>query len=497
MSAPVAIEARDWGWRHAGRRSWALRGVDLRIEAGERVLLLGPSGAGKSTLLLGLAGLLDASGGAAQEGTLRLDGIPPARVRDRVGLVFQDPDTQLVMGRAGDDVAFGLENRRVPTDAIWPRVDAALAAVGFAYGRDRSTNALSGGEKQRLALAGVLALAPGLLLLDEPTANLDPDGADQLSEVLRAIAERASATLVIVEHRVEAALPLVERAVVLEAGGGVVADGSPVEVFRRHGPELAEAGVWVPGHRVPPPPERARPDPETLILAEDAAFSYPASRGLAVEPVELSVRSSEALAITGPNGAGKTTLALLLGGLLRPSGGFVLSGEALEAGHGREPIAEWSARRLVRAIGSVFQEPEHQFLSGTVRGELALGPRRIGIPEDEVDRRVSDLLDRLHLGHLADANPFTLSGGEKRRLSVATALATAPAALILDEPTFGQDRRTWAELLTLLAGLRDAGRAVCFVSHDREFVSALADRTLRLGRGDLRDARPAGSAAGA
>jgi energy-coupling factor transport system ATP-binding protein len=480
MSRPVAVEARGWGWRHAGRRSWALRGVDLRIEAGERVLLLGPSGAGKSTLLLGLAGLLDARGGAEEDGALLLDGAPPRHARDRVGIVFQDPETQLVMGRAGDDVAFGLENRMVPTPAIWPRVDAALAAVAFPYGRDRSTTALSGGEKQRLALAGVLALAPGLLLLDEPTANLDPDGAEQLGTVLRSIAERAAATIIVVEHRVEAALPLVDRAVVLEAGGGVVADGPPRAVFRRSGSALAEAGVWVPGHRVPPPPHRDRPPAETLMLAEDLTFAYPAAPDLAVGPVELQVRSSEALAVTGPNGSGKTTLALLLGGLLGPSSGSVLSGEALEAGHGHEPLAAWPATRLVRAVGSVFQEPEHQFLAGSVRGELAIGPRRIGLSETETRQRVDDLLERLHLAHLAAANPFTLSGGEKRRLSVATALATAPAAIILDEPTFGQDRRTWAELLALLAGLRDAGRAVCFVTHDHAFAAALADRTLRL-----------------
>lgn len=480
MSPPVSIEARDWGWRHAGRRSWALQGVDLRIDAGERVLLLGPSGAGKSTLLLALAGLLDAEGGAAESGTLRLDGIVPRVARDRVGVVFQDPETQLVMGRAGDDVAFGLENRRVPGGEIWPRVDAALAAVGFPYGRDRSTSALSGGEKQRLALAGVLALRPGLLLLDEPTANLDPEGAEQLGVVLRSIAERREATIIIVEHRVEAALPLVDRAVVLEGGGGVVADGAPTDIFRRRGSALAEAGVWVPGHRVPPPATRERPAPETLILAEDATFGYPGTSGLAVGPAEVQVRSSEALAITGPNGSGKTTLALLLGGLLRPSGGSVLSGEALEAGHGREPLADWPADRLVRTVGSVFQEPEHQFLAGTVLDELAIGPRRMRLPAAEIGGRVTDLLERLHLAHLAAANPFTLSGGEKRRLSVATALASAPAAIILDEPTFGQDRRTWAELLGLLAALRDGGSAVCFVTHDRDFVAALADRTLRL-----------------
>jgi energy-coupling factor transport system ATP-binding protein len=480
MSRPVAIEARSWGWRHAGRRAWAVRDLDLRIRAGERVLLLGPSGAGKSTLLLGLAGLLQAGGGADEAGTLRLDGAPPVDARDRVGIVFQDPETQLVMGRAGDDVAFGLENRCLPTSAIWPRVDAALEAVGFRYPRDRVTAALSGGEKQRLALAGVLALAPDLLLLDEPSANLDPAGAERLWEVLRAVAEHGDATMVVVEHRVDAVLPLVNRVVVLGPGGGLLADGAPLDVFREHGTALSEAGVWLPGVHEPRPRRQGSAGSETLIRAQGAWYGYQGAGVRALEPTDLALRSAEAVAVTGPNGSGKTTLALLLGGLLRPTGGEVVSGEALAAGHGLETIVDWSARDLVRTVGSVFQEPEHQFLSGSVRDELAIGPRRIGLPAGETDRRVDELLERLRLAHLAEANPFTLSGGEKRRLSVATALATAPAALVLDEPTFGQDRRTWSELLGLLAGLRDAGRAVCVMTHDREFATALADRTLRL-----------------
>ena len=476
----MGVEAQAWGWRHAGRRAWATRKLDLRIEPGERILLLGPSGAGKSTLLLGLAGLLDATGGAAEEGRLLLDGAAARRARDRVGIVFQDPESQLVMGRAGDDVAFGLENRAVPTDAIWPRVDAALAAVDFPYGRDRATYALSGGEKQRLALAGVLALRPGLLLLDEPTANLDPEGADRLRDVLRSILEHGGATMVLVEHHVDEMLPLIDRVVVLDPGGGLLADGDPLTVFRANATALDAAGVWVPGHRATPPPRRQRPPAETLVLAEAAMFRYPGATGPALAPTEAQLRASEALAITGPNGSGKTTLALLLGGLLRPTAGGVIAGEALSPGHGHEPIWRWTAERLVGAIGSVFQEPEHQFLTGSTLEELALGPRRIGLPPAEARARAAELLERLHLSHLAEANPFTLSGGEKRRLSVATALATAPAGLILDEPTFGQDRRTWSELLELLAGLRDSGRAVCVVTHDRDFAHALADRTLRL-----------------
>jgi energy-coupling factor transport system ATP-binding protein len=477
---PVRVDARGWGWRHGGRRAWASRHLDLHIEPGERILLLGPSGAGKSTLLLGLAGLLDSTGGAAEEGRLLLDEAPARRARDRVGIVFQDPETQLVMGRAGDDVAFGLENRAVPTDAIWPRVNAALAAVEFPYGPERSTSALSGGEKQRLALAGVLALRPGLLLLDEPTANLDPEGADRLRDVLRSILEHGHATMVLVEHRIDEVLPLIDRVVVLEAGGGVVADGDPLSVFRSQGSALEEAGVWVPGHRVSPPPHRDRPPAETLVLAEGAGFTYPGAVLPALVQAEAQVRSSEALAITGPNGSGKTTLALLLGGLLRPGSGAVVAGEALAPGHGHDPIWRWAADRLVGAIGSVFQEPEHQFLAGTALDELAIGPRRIGLSAAEARSRAVELLERLRLSHVAEANPFSLSGGEKRRLSVATALATAPAALMLDEPTFGQDRRTWAELLDLLAGLRDSGRAICVVTHDRDFANALADRTLRL-----------------
>lgn len=479
-SRPIGIEARGWGWRHPGRRAWAVRGLELHIRPGERVLLLGPSGAGKSTLLLGMAGLLDSSGGAEEEGSLRVNESLARRTRGRVGIVFQDPETQLVMGRIGDEVAFGLENRNVPTGEIWPRVDAALGAVSLGYSRERWTGALSGGEKQKLAIADVLALRPGLLLMDEPTANLDPEGADQVRDVLRAIAERSGMTMVIVEHRVEEILPLIDRLIVLDGPNGVIADGEPLAVFRQHGASLAAAGVWVPGERVTRSPRRERPPSSTLVLAESATFTYPGSGDAALARTDAQLRSSEALAIMGPNGSGKTTLGLLLAGLLRPTGGQVVSGESLSAGHGREPLWQWPASRIAQAVGMVFQQPEQQFLARSAMAELMIGPMRIGLAEAEARRRAVELLERLHLAHLAEANPFTLSGGEKRRLSVATALAAAPAALVLDEPTFGQDRRTWLELLELLGALRDTGRAICVITHDREFGQALADRTLRL-----------------
>jgi len=467
----AAIEAKGWGWRHAGRQAWAVRGLDLHIDPGERVLLLGASGAGKSTLLAALAGLLDASGGGESEGELHIDGRLPPDARDAIGIVFQDPETQLVMARAGDDVAFGLENHCVPTAAIWPRVHRALAQVQFPYPEDRSTTALSGGEKQRLAIAGALALRPRLLLLDEPTANLDPAGAQAVRDTL---AQLRDMTLMLVEHRVTEALPLVDRVVVIEASGGLVADGSPQDVFARYGARLAELGVWVPGPPPAGPTRRTRFGAE-LARTDDVAFRYPGSETWALSGVDLAVRAGEALAITGPNGSGKSTLALLVAGLLRPARGRVALEDA-------EP---WSlpARRLVARVGTVFQDPEHQFVTGRVDQELMVGPLRAGRHAPDARRIAMDLLERLRLTHLAAANPFTLSGGEQRRLSVATALATAPPLLVLDEPTFGQDRRTYAELVALLAAHCDGGGATLFATHDEDLVASLGDRTLRLAAG--------------
>jgi energy-coupling factor transport system ATP-binding protein len=281
--------------------------------------------------------------------------------------------------------------------------------------------------------------------------------------------------MLLVEHRVAEASDLVERVIVLEAGGGVVADGPPSEVFATRGDELAAAGIWVPNHPLPMPPGRERARPEAVVVAEEVGYRFPGEQSLAVGPMDVAVRSSEALAIVGPNGSGKSTLALLLGGLLRPTTGSVTCLD-------QTPIWRLPAHRLARFIGSVFQDPEHQFLMGTVREELMLTPPQERASAGEASRKAWDLMERLHLAALAEANPFSLSGGEKRRLSVATALVGEPSVLILDEPTFGQDRRTAVELLDLLARQRDEGAAVCFVTHDLPFAAALADRTLELAR---------------
>jgi energy-coupling factor transporter ATP-binding protein EcfA2 len=474
----VGVTARGWGWRHAARKAWAVTELELVIHPGERVLLLGASGAGKSTLMHALAGVLGGDDDGETVGELLIDGRRPEAARGRVGLVMQDPDSQVILAKVGDDVAFGCENLGVPRDEIWRRVRESLEAVGLDLPLDHPTAELSGGQKQRLALAGVLAMSPVLLLLDEPTANLDPEGVAEVREAVARVVDRSRATLVVVEHRVEVWRSLVDRVVVLSPNGGVLADGTPDAVLGSAGAALAEVGVWVPEFPPAVPRRSGSRSEELLLLADDLAIGRSRQRVLHAG-IGISLRAGDAIAITGPNGTGKSTLGLTLAGLIPPAGGSLTAGAALAGTAGRSPI-RWKSRELLTRIGTVFQDPEHQFLAATVREELAVGPKALRLPTAEIDARVDELLARLRLDALAGANPFTLSGGEKRRLSVATVLATRPRVLVLDEPTFGQDSRTWRELVVLLAELLEQGSSVVAVTHDAELVAALATSTIRL-----------------
>ncbi|RZS66078.1 energy-coupling factor transport system ATP-binding protein [Agromyces ramosus] len=476
---PASVTARGWGWRHGGRREPAVRDLDLQIRPGERVLLLGASGSGKSTLLHGLAGVLGGDDDGEAIGELLVDGRPASLSRGRSGLVLQDPDAQVVMARLGDDVAFGLENLGVAREQIWPRVTRALDAVGLDLPLDHATAQLSGGQRQRLALAGVLAMRPGIILLDEPTANLDPDGVREVRDAVARVVDETGATLVVIEHRVSTWLPVVDRVVVLGAAGGLLADGRPRDVVASRSGELRAAGVWLPGE-VPwraPRPEAAAGHPLLTAAGLDVARipGSPLLRG-----ADLRVDAGSILAITGPNGVGKSTLALTIAGLLRAEGGRLEPSAALADGLRGAPW-RWRSRDLLTRIGTVFQSPEHQFLTGSVRAELEVGPRALRLGAVERTARVDELLAALRLERLAEANPFTLSGGEKRRLSVAGAIATRPRMLVLDEPTFGQDASTWRELARLIVGLRDEGIGVVAVTHDDVFVDAVADRRLEIG----------------
>lgn len=543
------LRFENWGYRHASRRAFAVRGLDLTIKAGQRVLLLGASGIGKSTILSGAAGLIgndfvaknsaksqqttlveDADGGVS-EGCVLVDGVPVRRARGRVGLVLQDPDAQAIFQRLGDNVAFGPENMNVPRNEIWDRVRKSLKEVGLdGLQLHRSTSHLSGGQMQRLALAGALAMQPSVLLLDEPTANLDPDGTQQIVGAVRAVLDLTHATMVLVEHHAEPWIDMIDRVVVLglendEAANGkaannetvhdddiarvassrtvIVADGTPDEVFNRTDLDFEDLGIWLPERYKKNVKSSANEssvsnssanaessekyyencDPaegygEVLLFTKDLAISHnsePIARH-----INLEFKAGQITALVGANGAGKSTLSLTLAGLLPAVSGEVVSSDALAQGaNGTDPM-KWKSPDLAKRISYVFQNPEHQFACRSVLDEVMLGQLRTGVSADEARAKAEELLKRFRLARYANANPYTLSGGEKRRLTVAASLAAAPRVLILDEPTFGQDHKTWLQIIRLIASLRSEGVSIIVVTHDRELVEALGARLVEL-----------------
>ncbi|MFT9321224.1 MAG: ATP-binding cassette domain-containing protein [Bifidobacterium aquikefiri] len=547
-AAPLSF--RNWGYRHASRRNFSVRNLNLDIRAGERVLLLGASGIGKSTILEGAAGLLgvDAveaapadssqsnepsnapsnapshasitqlvdSDGGTTEGSIFVGGQPVYDAIGRVGLVLQDPDAQAIFQRLGDNVAFGPENMNVPRSKIWERVEECLHEVGLDDVQlHRSTTHLSGGQMQRLALAGALAMRPGVLLLDEPTANLDPDGVRQIVGAVRNVVDSQHSTMMLVEHRAEPWIDMIDRVVVLglerdsadpsnssdaaedeSSRKGfrrtvIVADGTPDEVFTDETLDFGQLGIWMPKryrkasdeiHRVH---GEGEPDvsPQvgtgaTILATHDLAIGR---NGRAIaEHINLDFAQGQITALVGANGVGKSTLSMTLAGLLKPVDGVVQATPELSGDLKSDDPYAWKSTALASRISYVFQNPEHQFAKGTVLEEVMLAPLKIGMEEPQAQSIARTLLKRFNLLQYAKANPYTLSGGEKRRLTVASAMAAAPRVLLLDEPTFGQDRRTWMQIVRYINSLRCDGVCVIVVTHDREMVTALDARVVEL-----------------
>lgn len=546
--SPPAVVAEGFGWRYRTRSAAALSEVSFRLEPGQVLLVLGPSGCGKSSLARALAGLVPhvipgTWTGRLAVGDLEVPETPARILGERVGIVFQDPESQLVMARVDDEVAFGLENRGWPLDAMRARVPAVLHEVGLAGFERRGTATLSGGEQQRLAVADVLAPAPALLVFDEPTANLDPPGMHRVFALLASLAEERAHTMVIVEHRLDAALPLADAVLVLGDDGRQIAFGSPDAVGRKHAATLDRLGSWVPrpwrrwvasdrAPAVPVPLAAATEDrdvPAPAALAEPASVAaasipnpvaspVPASRtatraapaaasakgsaplpGVAVRATHLTVRNpssaagdpppaldgvsfevreGERVALVGPNGSGKSTLLFAVAGLRRPSVGRALvTLDGFGGDAGSVDPSRLTPDRLCRTIGLVFQDPEVGFIGRTVAAEAAAGS--VHEPDDPV---IAGVLDRFGLGHLAEVDPFRLSQGEQRRLSLGAHALRRPRILLLDEPTFGLDRAGSDAVSELLDGLRADGQAQLMATHDPRLLAG-CDRVLALEAG--------------
>ena len=459
-------------WRYPSASTPALGPVNLTVKPSEFVLLAGPTGCGKSTLLRLAAGLLGRHGQGRAEGSVRVGGEDPAalspaeRVR-RLGFVSQEPADQIVTGTLADEIAFALESTATPAEVIEAAVREYLAALDLPPEPDRSPRALSGGQRQRLVVASALAAGAGLLLLDEPLAQLDPEGAQGLLARLRARADGGLAVLM-VEHRIEAALPHVDRVVVMDQGvivGEFHRSNIDIPLLKRLGlspPGLTEldAGLAARGSdrsdalarlRPPaPPPTKPAPGPS---LVELRAVSVAYGPVKALDDATLSLRPGERVAVLGANGSGKSTLLSALSGRISAAG----------------------VVRLGRVV-DVPQEPDLSLFCETVRQELAYGPVEARLEQGAVEARVQAAARGLSVEDLLEAAPQALSRGQRLRVAVAAALTVGPDVLVLDEPTAGQDRDQVERLMEALSQALGARAALIFATHDVDLSLRHADR---------------------
>lgn len=510
MAADPVLSLEGVSFTYRGAAEPALGDVSFTVGRGELIVVMGASGAGKSTLAKCLNGSIPQFQGGDLRGMIQIlgrstHGASVSDLAGTVGLVTQDFEAQLFATNVRQEIAFGMEQLGMPVAVMEERLTTALELVGLAGFERRDPSTLSGGEKQRLALAAVLALQPPLLVLDEPTTDLDPVGKAEVFAVLATLRRRGH-TIVLIEHETEAA-EHADRLLVL-ANGRVVVDGPPATVLRdvarleqlavrpldldQIGAALgwparvetveAAASRLVP---VAAPAPRSAPAvvAEPLLVIEDVTYTYPSGQR-ALASVSLAVRPGEIVALIGQNGSGKTTLGKCLNGLIAPQQGSVRL-------HGTE-VRTLPLVRVAREVGYVFQNPDDQIFAATVGDEVAFGLRNLGVPPAECRARAAAALTAVGLGDSASLDPFWLGKGERQRLAVASFLALAPSVLVLDEPTTGLDYREQRRLMDLLAGLHAGGLTLVIISHTPWLVAQYAHRAVLMDAGGIAFDGPVG-----
>lgn len=511
------IKYTGFSFRYGDEPYLALKNISLEIEAGEFVLVSGPSGGGKSSFCRCLNGLIPHFYGGKVSGDVTVNGLsilkhPPRELAGTVGMTFQDPENQLTAMDVEREIVFGMENLGFSRKLMSKRLEESLDTLGIAALRHRVITELSGGEKQKVAIAAVLSLHPGVLVMDEPTSELDPKGAEDVLSVVQRLNDELGLTVVLVEHRLERVIHLVDR-IVLVHRGEIIADGPPKKVLGDA--RIQEIGVGVPplirlanrlrseGKNIPSlpltvkegravfaplldrtaPSAKARPDRQekaagpAVLSVNNVWYAYTGQSRSALKNISLDFHQGELTAVMGRNASGKSTLLKMFNGILKPLRGDVLV-NGRNTRHAR--VSELSA-----AVGLVFQNPDDHLFADTVEQEIALTLQNLDWVPDRIRDRVEELLEKFDLVRYRRRYPRYLSGGEKQRLALASVIASRPPLLALDEPTRGMDYRSKTELMRFLCQYCDSGHTVILVSHDVETVAEHARRVVLMSEGQV------------
>ena len=489
----LPVQIADLCFRYRTREELALHGITFQADRGELVLVAGASGCGKTTLMRCINGLIPRSyTGGQLAGTIRLfeedpTPLPLAQISQMVGTVLQDPEKQIVGSYVLNEMAFGLENLGLPHQQIHERLEWVLDYLGISHLRDRQTFSLSGGEKQKVALAGVLAMQPDIILLDEPLASLDPASSQEALALIRRLADEGK-TVLLIEHRVEDILRAKpDRALFLSGGeqryfGDMegfldIADYREVKLPA----PMVLSQAQETQEEVPPPPPSAPTNGRPALVEFDHVSFYYEPEQPVLHDVSLAIRQGDIIALLGPNGAGKTTLIKQAIGLLKPREGTV----RVEG----QDTRRVSTAQVARTLGYVFQSPTHMLFAPTVQEELAFGPRNMHFEEAIVQANVGQAIDILNLRGLKEYPPLALSFGQQKRTTIAAVLAMQSKILAMDEPTAGQDYRNYTNFMNSILALRtqreDLFAAILFITHDLDLAVGYANRVILMSEGRI------------
>jgi energy-coupling factor transport system ATP-binding protein len=485
--SPLVVE--NLSFRYRDRQGAAIHTISFETKAGEILLIAGASGCGKTTLVRSINGLIPRSYKGDMTGRVLIYGEDTAawklsQISQKVGTVLQDPERQILGTKVLNEVAFGLENLNVPREEILRRADEALAFLKIPHLRERETFTLSGGEKQKVALAGVLAMRPSILLLDEPLASLDPASAQDTLDTVRFLADQGM-TVLMVEHRVEDVLRIHPERVMFMSDGEVRYLGNLAglsKVVNYHEVKLSAGDIVerakqdsVPEAITILPGVTGKSADEALVRFEDVAFGYEADVEV-LHGVNLEIRRGDVIAVLGPNGAGKTTFVKHAIGLLKPRAGRVLVG-------GRD-TKEASVAQIAATLGYVFQSPSHMLFAPTVKEELAFGPKNLKHSNEQIELEVKEALRTVNLSDKEQDPPLALSFGQQKRVSIAAILAMQSRILVMDEPTAGQDYQNYMNFMNSILQL-PSFEAILFITHDVDLAVIYANRILMINDGRL------------